>query len=863
MLLLALALALPVAALAKSGDAETDRQRTGSPESMAASTPKELAEAFGASPKEAYWALAGNAVPLQPVFRYFEEQAGLTKPKAGEGMLTFSVARGSEAQWGGQKTVSVPAEGLDAKAWTAPAASLVAIIQALEGQWNAPEGLAALAGAPQAAYFELAREGLSLAPIFRYLEGRGLTKPKVGKDSVSFTVAKGYGEQWNGEKTVKAALLWADGKARTVALKDLPALVQALGAQWTLAPPPPMTEEEIAARFPNCEWAYTYLMASGDVRTEGAYTYKQCEGGVYAYEARNDGGGPIIYATYYPREGEAFYRLYDPSREEYILGTDEKEKPTLTVYALTEYDRRQHPLASGMDDFGRYRDPKARATVITREENIAGRSATHYALGATTELWVDNEFGLVLKYTYNNPGVGSVAYETTRLTFGVETWEEIFDINQFRMGRNNIEEEADKETPRGRDLIPDYENLREQLPYLHVEYVDVGTGSGVGANRNINHRSAAGTYTLSVLPGISGTGQTPAIIYYWETGQPGYYFSSLGETELSPADENPEFEASIAFPDATRFADDRLFLEAEGETVAGRPAKRYGGKTDGRPFQIWLDDEYGFALQYEIFYDDGATRYAMMRTTALALEDTGFPTLDEVIAMSKAPPELTFTHMPVWDGLLTSESDLQTLARLEARGGEPVPLGMDLITPHETMDGKFPYLHVEYIRDAMVSGSPGAEYAQTLEKYVGHRSAAGLYSASQAMAEETASSGRYWDAKEDHWYEFTKTQCCLETLTRESRDQLTLDSGLPIYEYEFMEGPMYLEEEGALIAGRPAKRYLGQVNDMLYRVWIDDEYGFVLKCEMLQPDCKTLYMYMEITALELGDQGLPTLEEMG
>lgn len=228
-ILLIFALVLPMATLAETRDTITDDETADIIGNIAACTPVQLATMFASNPAETYWNLAKESISLKPILRYFEEQAGLTKPKASKGSVSFTVAKDHAEQWNNQKTITIPMDGLDAKAWTAPTASLLPMIEALEAQWNSPAGLAvAFADNPQKAYWDLAGNGISITPVLKYLEGHGLTKAKAGKAEVTFTVFKGVEAKWNYQTTVKVPMTWTDEKSMTVAPESMLSLLESL-----------------------------------------------------------------------------------------------------------------------------------------------------------------------------------------------------------------------------------------------------------------------------------------------------------------------------------------------------------------------------------------------------------------------------------------------------------------------------------------------------------------------------------------------------------------------------------------------------------------------------------------------------------
>ena len=87
-----------------------------------------------------------------------------------------------------------------------------------------------------------------------------------------------------------------------------------------------------------------------------------------------------------------------------------------------------------------------RLTVVEQGVKVAGRSTTRYSgllptYGKYLDLWVDDEFGLVLKsVTVNLKYYILSTFEITHLTFDEVTPDNICDLSQCTIDRSALEE---------------------------------------------------------------------------------------------------------------------------------------------------------------------------------------------------------------------------------------------------------------------------------------------------------------------------------------------------------------------------------------------------------------------------------------
>ena len=237
----------------------------------------------------------------------------------------------------------------------------------------------------------------------------------------------------------------------------------------------PLTEKEIQERVPSYEWVFTTTRSDEKVTVEE--TIKQCEG--YRYRFSIYSNNPIPWNGCFILWDEEL--LY--SEEDYFVVEDEDGNDKVimlyTIEALPEREKKEnnswwHPLSGYSNSWNNWDYGKNRThmTLVEEEVIIADRSATHYT-GKTrvnggdivTELWVDNEFGLVLKYTCDYFGGAYHCYETTRLVIGEVMPENIFDRSLCVITRNDTDAEATVVDPL--DVVVHY---GVGVSYLYQQY---------------------------------------------------------------------------------------------------------------------------------------------------------------------------------------------------------------------------------------------------------------------------------------------------------------------------------------------------------------------------------------------------------
>ena len=649
------------------------------PEQVAAFDPAVLGGFFADAPEDTYLRLGEvYGLPLVPVTEWAKAH-GLTEPTVAKGVLTFTVAKGRGDAWGGAKKVSaaVPAEEwVSQKNQRATLAGLTFIAAALAEAYTPPEGDAPQAMPPTdwgamcaqdagRAYLQLAQEyGIPLFPVLEWTKAYGLDAPTVAKDgALSFPVPQKRRAEWAGEKKVDAPVAeeaWLNRKGLRVSMDGLRSVLATLAAAYTVPETQPetggaqahaevpvlATREQIARDIPNYAWTQTSTTVSlgedGQSPTTEKYyrTEWKFEDGLFTtYESVGEYSG--FGGTYVRYDEDGYYDLTGDAND---AGVYPVTRRSLSAEDRTRYQQ-QHELADESVYPMRYITPD-KFIVLARNAPVAGRSTTHYqstaldSLGYGWEIWVDDALGIVLKSFSLNMRYGNMHIsETTSLTLGGVTAENILDGKQIQVGRDEREDAGIERGPTGAELILSEAEETALYPYYHMEVIrgsrtwlaDGVYSPNLSMYASTKHRSEGGTYLLEV----GSSSPHEGYLQYWTAGEDEFFAGmtfDMGGLDRNEMDEGGRrwMDGNTALQDRTyTFEDDHLQLEEQGVLVAGRMTTCYSGMSWNDPFRVWIDDETRLALKYEVFNRDGTLGY-MMEVVSLTLGSEAFPALAEL-----------------------------------------------------------------------------------------------------------------------------------------------------------------------------------------------------------------------------------------
>lgn len=444
------------------------------PQEVIAFTPPDFGKFFADDSEKTYLKLGeAYGLPLAPLTEWAKVY-GLAEPKSIKNGLSFAVAKGRGPEWNGLKKVdvTVPADAwVNKKSLWISSDGMRAIASALSDAWTGPKPESAPAPDPhelaqlfassvEEAYIKLGETyGLPLAPLTEWLKVKGLSAPKTLKDgSLSFAVAKGRGGEWNGLKKVDVPVPADERinqKGMRLSLDGLRAVVAALSDAWTepkavptatpkagkggaaLMTTPFMTEEQIKSTILNYEWEYltTYITPEFEEQSASDERHRnvirQYLGGYYDESDSLYSGQRSFYTYYYPFDKDYSYR--------FDLKYDSADDFTAYVRLLSPEeikDRAQEHLLAREIRWTVDSITMDKITVVERGVDVAGRSTTRYSSGTYygqyIDFWVDDEYGLLLKYATIRPSNGNIAtFETTKLTFGSVTPDNVIDTARF------------------------------------------------------------------------------------------------------------------------------------------------------------------------------------------------------------------------------------------------------------------------------------------------------------------------------------------------------------------------------------------------------------------------------------------------